>query len=70
MIEWVGVSGWCIYDTCVIIKVGMVASPFSQACKDGVCVDLSPPHVSHTTLHGKFKGQHYVTWDVKVWLLW
>lgn len=38
----------------------------AKACRDGVCVDLSQAHVADKNFHGQFKGQHYVTWNIKV----
>ena len=53
----------------------------AKACRDGVCMNVSPSTFSDTSLDGHFTGQYYVTRDVKVsthteiyycerWLLW
>ena len=46
-----------IFDAC------MVSSP--QACKDNICVDLSPSHAVEGALEGTLVGEVYVTRDVQ-----
>ena len=40
----------------------------SQACRDDLCVNLSPQYISEKKHTGLFNGDPYVTWDVKVGL--
>lgn len=39
-----------------------LANPCSQACKNNICLDLSPGH----GLDGRLTGHRVETWDVKV----
>lgn len=38
----------------------------AKAVKGQICLDLSPHKPGNKSLNGRFIGQHYITWDIKV----
>lgn len=38
----------------------------AKAVKGQTCLDLSPCKPANQSLNGRFIGQHYITWDIKV----
>ena len=40
----------------------------AKAVKEMTCLDLSPYKAGNKSLNGRFIGQHYITWDIKVYI--
>ena len=38
----------------------------AKAVKEQTCLNLSPHKAGSKSLNGRFIGQHYITWDIKV----
>ena len=38
----------------------------AKAVKEQTCLNLSPHKAGSKLLNGRFIGQHYITWDIKV----
>ena len=51
---------------CMYLKLISLSLSLSQACRDDLCVNLSPQYISEKKHTGLFYGDPYVTWDVKV----